>query len=82
MKRRVKNWQSRASQRKCLSEWQKRRVNMATMSEIKQWGEEAEALVRSRKADEQAVQKITFGKKTILSKKGTKLNMADFFRGR
>lgn len=55
---------------------------MATMSEIKQWGEEAEALVRSRKADEQAVQKITFCKRTILTKKGKKLNMADFFRGR
>ena len=55
---------------------------MATMSEIKQWGEEAEALVRSRKADEQAVQKITFCKRNILTKIGKKLNMADFFRGR
>ncbi len=55
---------------------------MATMGEIKQWGEEAEALVKSRKADEQAVQKITFCKRTILTKKGTKINWAEFFRGR
>lgn len=71
-----------ASQWKCLSKWQKRRVNMATMSEIKQWGEEAEALVKARKVDEQAVQKITFCKKTILTKKGTKINWAEFFRVR
>lgn len=55
---------------------------MATMRERKQWGEEAEELVKARKAEEQAVQKITFGKKTILSKKGTRLNMAEFFRVR
>ncbi len=55
---------------------------MATMSEIKQWGEEAEALVKARKAEGRAMQKITYGKKTILSKKGTKLNMADFFKVR
>jgi hypothetical protein len=55
---------------------------MATMSEIKQWGEEAEALVKARKREEEARQKIQFCKKVIFSKKGEDLNMGDFFSER
>ena len=53
---------------------------MLDMREIKQWGEEAEELVKKRKETEQPKQNIKFGKNTISVKKGEPLNMSYFMK--
>jgi hypothetical protein len=48
------------------------------MAEVKQWGIEAKKLVAERIKHEQAMQRITYGGKTILQPQGKVLNFADF----
>ena len=55
-------------------------IEMATMIEVKQWGEEATELVKCRNEAKQKRQKIKFGKKTIFTKKDEPINMADLVK--
>jgi hypothetical protein len=53
---------------------------MFDIKEAYKWGEEVKELIRKRQEQERAVQKITYGGKTIECKKGKVINFMDFFK--
>lgn len=53
---------------------------MVDMKEAYRWGNEMAYDLAKRRRRESAMQKITYGGKTIRCKKGKRLNFADFFK--